>query len=104
MSKSDKRAVCPECGDRMVKVYHQNEEGDWSCGWECTNCQPTPEKIAELNAAHHQVGMDGSDISVPGPRLLSQEETADFSDYMNRRGKYSREAQLNACRGQEGCQ
>lgn len=43
-----KQAICPDCGDVMVKVTEQDEVGKWHRSWVCTNCQPTPEEVEEL--------------------------------------------------------
>ena len=42
--------LCPDCDEVMVKVTREDEEGNWSRGWECCDCQPTPKEIAEIRA------------------------------------------------------
>jgi|WetSurMetagenome_2_1015567.scaffolds.fasta_scaffold107264_2 hypothetical protein len=49
------KVLCPNCGADMVKVTRQNEEGDWSRGWECSNCQPTEEEVKEIEAEYERI-------------------------------------------------
>ena len=40
---------CPDCGSILTKAFIECEDrSGWFCGWLC-KCQPTKEKITELN-------------------------------------------------------
>lgn len=74
------RPVCPDCKQTMVKMAHQNEEGDWIVSWGCECSIPKDYPIDKFGELGIELTVHSARVCELTRDLLGEE--LDEEDYL----------------------